>query len=95
MARGERVPRRRAARGLHDGELRVEHPRPRDAEDQLEPLVDDRAAETDGEYIVALPLADAPEHGDGEHHEHRLVAELGDRRHERVQRGRAQGFQKP
>ena len=91
-----RVPaRERVAGGLGPGalddlEIRVFHPRARDAEHQLEKLVDDRADEADREHIVPAGLAHAPEHDDGDGHEHDLAAAVGEHAEHRVQKRRAQ-----
>ena len=91
-----RVPaRERVAGGLGPGalddlEIRVFHPRARDAKDKLEKLVDDRADEADREHIVPAGLAHAPEHDDGSGHKHKLAAAVGERAEHRVQKRCAQ-----
>ena len=68
----------------------VFHPRARDTEHQFEKLVDDRADEADREHIVPAGLAHAPEHDDGDGHEHDLAAAVGERAEHRVQKRCAQ-----
>lgn len=75
---------------LDDAEIRVLHPWARDTEHQLEKLVDDRADEADREHIVPAGLAHAPEHDDGDGHEHDLAAAIGDCAEHRVKPRRAQ-----
>ena len=74
---------------LHDGELRVLHPGARYAAGDLQELVEDRAREADGEYVIAQPLADAPEDDDCGRHVYHLPAQLGDGGHDGVQYGGA------
>lgn len=85
----ERVARRPGARGFHDGEVRVEHPGPGDAEAELQKLVGDGADEAGGEDVEAQALADAPVDGNGQGHINCLAAQLGDEAEQRVQSGAA------
>ena len=47
----------------------------------LQELVEHRPGEAHGEYVIAQPLADAPEGHNGDSHVDHLAAELGDDGH--------------
>ena len=86
----ERVAGGLGAGALDDLKIRVLHPWARDAEHQLEKLIDDRADEADCEHIVPAGFAHAPEHNDGDGHEHDLAAAVGECAEHRVQKRCAQ-----
>ena len=89
--RGEVGEARRArAGGLDDLERGVEHPGPRDAERDLQHLVDRRAGEAQEHEKIALVFVHAPEDHQHKEHEQRLAAELRHALHERVEQRSAQ-----
>ena len=95
MAGGEGIARRVRAGGFDDLKVRIEHPRARNAEGQLQKLVADRAERTDQKDIIALPLVNAPEDQQRRRHERDLRAEIGQTREKRVQRSAASRREKP
>ena len=90
VARGEGEARRARAGGLDDLERGVEHPGPRDAERDLQHLVDRRAGEAQEHEKIALVFVHAPEDHQHKEHEQRLAAELRHALHERVEQRSAQ-----
>ena len=94
MAAGEGIARGLGSRGLHDGEIRILDPGARDAEGQLQKLVEHRTRKAHRQHIAAAGLVEAPEHDDGQRHEHHLAAAVGDQRHDGVQPGHADALQR-
>ena len=83
VAAGEGVARRARSGALHNGEAGVLDPRAGDGAQNFQKLVEDGAEKAHGHQVVAHPLADAPEHAHGKHHETELIAQI---------RHRAQNF---
>ena len=81
------------ARRLDDREIRVLDPRPRNAERQLQKLVEDRADEADEEQIIALALVHAPKDRQREHNKQDLVSEIRDCGEKPIQRRAADALQ--
>ena len=81
------------AGALYNGEIRVEHPRARDAADDLQKLIADRAEQTRHEGVIASALIYAPEQRERQHHKGQLVAEIGDRAEKDVQSGQTNTLQ--
>ena len=83
------------AGALYNGEIRVEHPRARDAADDLQKLIADRAEQARHEGVIASALIHAPEQRERQHHKGQLVAEIGDRAEKDVQSGQTNALQQP
>ena len=93
VAAGEGEPRGFGAGALDDGEVRIEHPRPRDAAQELEKLVEHRPQKSDGQQIISLVFVDAPEDEDGDCEKGCLAAEVRDAAHQPVARGGAEALE--
>ena len=93
VAGREGIAARPAARAFHDRKIRIAHPWPRDAAQQLEELIEHRAEEADKQQIIAFLLADAPEDRQRQQQERQLLAEAGERLHDGVEKRAADGFE--
>ena len=90
VAAGEGEARRLRAGGLHDLKVRVQHPGPRDAEGDLERLIEDGPGKAHEKKIAAPALVDAPVHRERHDHKDELLAKVRDERHRAVEQRRAQ-----
>ena len=91
---GEGISACRLARRFNDREIRILDPRARNAEGDLEKLVDNCADKADREQIVALLLVYAPENDHSDCHKYRLFAEKSDEREDKIKHGVSDIFKK-
>ena len=94
VSRREGISRCGLAGGFHDGEARVTLPRAQDAAGDFEELVDINPEKSREQDEIALLFVHTPEHEHAEHDEQHFVAELGQDKHDGVQDGVTDGFQK-
>ena len=85
MPGGEGITGRLSARRFDDREIRIQHPRARNTEEELQRLVDERAGKAGEKDIKPFPLVHAPEKENGDRHKDRLFSEMGDQREKGVE----------
>ena len=79
--------------GLYDGEVGIQHPGAGDAAGDLEELIDVDPEKARHEQEIALLFVNAPEQDHARGDEEHFVAEFGEKEHEGVQDGVADGFE--
>ena len=77
---------------FHDGEVGILYPGSRNAEHQLQKLIEQRAHKAGGEQIVAVFLAEAPENGNGNSHKDHFPTAEGNGSHNEIQHGISDAF---
>ena len=92
MAAGEGIARSLGACAFDYREVRILDPRARNAEPQLQKLIDDRSGKADCHHVVAAAFVKAPKNDDGSHDKHSLASEICDKSHELVEKRSTYAF---
>ena len=92
MAAGEGVAGCLGACAFNYREVRIFDPRARNAEPQLQKLIDDRSGKADCHHVIAAAFVKTPKNDDGSHDKHSLASEICDKSHELVEKRSTYAF---
>ena len=94
MSRGEGIALSLLEGTLYVGKSRSSFPRARNAAEHLQKLVDKSTYKTRDKNVLTFPLVDAPEEENRHGEKYRFLADMGDKRKEKIAHGVSQAFKK-